>query len=415
MKPRSSIAASADIPPPEPELTPAAMLARAIALRPLLRARQGDCEALGKVPDDVNAELIGQGFYRIVQPRRFGGYEFDVPTFYKVMMEIARGCTETGWVLALTAGHPLLIANFDPAGQAEVYGPQGEFRCPAAFSPPGTAVAVDGGYRISGGWVSASGCDHGTHFMGMAQVSEAGNEGPPAAIQMVFDASQFAIEDDWDVMGMRGTGSKKIVVKDVFVPTRLTQPAMGFNRGAEALSRARYDANPMYAGRIGPFLIGEAVAVAVGAARGALDHYETLLRTKKAQFPPFLERAQDPEFQRYYGQALALVSTAEAGLVRAGEEFMDYAREEAGGGAPFDDEREQRLTLIEQQCHRLAWEAVELIYRTAGTTASAKNGQPIGRVFRNMAVINTHPALQLDRFGMTAARTRLGSSPPTAV
>ena len=411
MKSRSSIAASADIAPPEPGLTSAEILARAIALRPLLRVRQGDCEAEGKVPDDVNAELIRQGFYRIVQPRRFGGYEFDVPTFYKVMMEIARGCTETGWVLALTAGHPILIAGFDPEGQAEVYGPQGEFRCPASFSPPGTAVPVDGGYRISGAWVSASGCDHGTHYMGMAQVLQDGSENPPSAIQMIFDASQYAIEDDWDVMGMRGTGSKKVVAQDVFVPTRLTQPAMGFNRGAEALNHPRHYANPMYAGRIGPFLIGEAVAVAVGAARGALDHYETLLKTKKAQFPPFLERAKDPEFQRYYGQALALVSTAEAGLVRAGEEFMDYAREAADGGAPFDDEREQRLTLIEQQCHRLAWEAVELIYRTAGTSASAKNGQPIGRVFRNMAVINTHPALQLDRFGMTAARTRLGVAP----
>ncbi len=84
---------SAEVRAPEPDLTPAEMLERAIALRPLLRSRQADCEALGRVPDDVNAELIRQGFYRIVQPRRFGGYEFDVPTFYKVMMEVARGWT----------------------------------------------------------------------------------------------------------------------------------------------------------------------------------------------------------------------------------------------------------------------------------------------------------------------------------
>ena len=398
---------------PEPDLTPAEMLERAVALRPLLRSRQADCEALGHVPDDVNAALIRQGFYRIVQPRRFGGYEFDVPTFYRVMMEVARGCTETGWVLALTAGHPILIAGFDPAGQAGVYGPDGEFRCPASFSPPGTALPVEGGYRISGAWVSASGCDHGTHFMGMAQVQ--GADGPRAAIQMIFDRSQFSVEDDWQVMGMRGTGSKKVVVNDAFVPERLTQPALGLHRGDGPVSRPRHYANPMYAGRIGPFLIGEAVAVTVGAARGALDFYEALLLTKKSQFPPFLERSKDPEFQRYYGQALALISTAEAALIRAGEEFMDYTRDEADGGALFDDEREHRLTLIKQQCQRLAWEAVELIYRTAGTSASAKSGQPIGRVFRNLAVINTHPALQLDRFGMIAAQARLGAlaeSPP---
>ena len=73
-------------------------------MRPMLRERQADCETIGNVPDDVNAELIRGGFYRTVQPRRFGGYEFDVPTYHRVMMEIARGCSETGWVLALTAG-----------------------------------------------------------------------------------------------------------------------------------------------------------------------------------------------------------------------------------------------------------------------------------------------------------------------
>ena len=87
---------------------------------------------------------------------------------------------------------------------------------------------------------------------------------------------------------------------------------------------------------------------------------------------------------------------------------MDYARDEAAGGAPFGDEKDQRLLLIEQQCIRLAWEAIELIYRTVGTSDAAKDGAMIGRIFRNMAVINTHPALQLERTAINAARTRFG-------
>ena len=86
------------IAPPNPNLTPEEMLRSAGDVRPLLRARQAECEAAGRVPEDVNAELIRRGFYRIIQPRRFGGYEFDIPTFYKVMMEVARGCADTGWV-----------------------------------------------------------------------------------------------------------------------------------------------------------------------------------------------------------------------------------------------------------------------------------------------------------------------------
>jgi 3-hydroxy-9,10-secoandrosta-1,3,5(10)-triene-9,17-dione monooxygenase len=162
----------------------------------------------------------------------------------------------------------------------------------------------------------------------------------------------------------------------------------------------------MYQGRIQPFLIGEATAVAVGAARGALELYADSFKGKRSMFPPNLERTEDPEYLRHYGNALALISTAEAALVRAGEEFMDFAREAASGAAPFDESRELRLTLIEQQCVRLAWEAMEEIYRTAGTSASAKQGAAIGRIFRNIAVINTHPALQLDRTAMAAGRAR---------
>ena len=194
------------------------MIARAIALRPMLRARQADCEALGRVPDDVNAELIRAGFYRTVQPRCFGGYEFDVPTFHRVMAEIARGCSETGWVLALTAGHPMILANFPLQGQRELYGASGEFRCPAAFNPPGTAAPAPGGYRVTASWPSASGCDMGTHHLGSAIVTDADGKPTAKVIQLILERSQYRIVDDWHVMGMQGTGSKRVVVEDAFVP-----------------------------------------------------------------------------------------------------------------------------------------------------------------------------------------------------
>jgi 3-hydroxy-9,10-secoandrosta-1,3,5(10)-triene-9,17-dione monooxygenase len=86
-----SSARTFEIAPPEPSLTPHEMIARASKMIPTLRARQVECEESGNVPEDINNELIRAGFYRIVQPRRFGGYEFDIPTFYRVRMEISRG------------------------------------------------------------------------------------------------------------------------------------------------------------------------------------------------------------------------------------------------------------------------------------------------------------------------------------
>jgi len=242
-------AAGRDVAPaissPEPDLTPAELIARATALRATLRAAQADCEAQGRVSEAINEKLIGAGFYRVIQPRLFGGYEFDVPTFYRVMMEIARGCPETGWVLALTAGHPLIVASFPLEGQSDVYGTVGEFRCPAAFNPHGLAVPAAGGYRVTASWPSASGCDIGTHHICSAAI--AGSEGKPTTqiIQLLLTRDQYRIIDDWHVMGMQGTGSKRIACDDAFVPTRRTTPAFGVGRGSEPASRNGPHANQL--------------------------------------------------------------------------------------------------------------------------------------------------------------------------
>jgi 3-hydroxy-9,10-secoandrosta-1,3,5(10)-triene-9,17-dione monooxygenase len=394
--------------PPEPDLTPEIMIARATALRPMLRARQAECEAIGKVPDDVNAELVRAGFYRIVQPKIFGGYEFDAPTFYKAMMEIARGCSETGWVLALTAGHPLIAAFFPEEGQRDVYSDNGEFRCPAGFNPPGVAIPVEGGYRVTGQWVSASGIDHSTHFVTMAHVKSDPPQ-PGAAVLLLLKREEFSILEDWHVMGMQGTGSKSVVTKDLFVPIRRSAPTRGHGLLTQvALPGPPIHDNPMYYGRIGAFLIGEGASVAVGAARGALDLYEEILLTKRSTQRPTLQLHKELEFLHYYGQALTKVSTAEAALIRAGEEFMIFTREDKAGIARFDSAREYRLSLIGIECINMAWEAIDLIYRTAGTSSSVKAGQPIGRYFRNIAAIRTHPIQQMDRIAMSAAKSKFG-------
>jgi len=375
---------------------------------PILRARQAECESSGNVSEEINNELIRGGFYRVVQPRRFGGYEFDIPTFYRVMMEISRGCSETGWVLSLTAGHPIILAFFSEEGQRDVYGTTGEFRCPAGFNPPGVAVPFEDGYRVTGSWVSASGIDLSTHFVTMAVVKSP-TPHPIPAILVMLDRDQFSTLEDWHVMGMQGTGSKSVVVKDLFVSAKRTAAlkAHGLLTSVTLPGPRIYD-NPMYFGRVGAFLIGEGASVAVGAARGALDLFEELLHTKKSPLPPYAERDRDPEYHYHYGKALSLVLTAEAALIRQGEEYMDCVRADAEGRAMFDLALEQRLSLIGLQSINLAWEALELIFRTAGTTASVKHGQPIGRFFRNIAAIRTHPILQLDRNMMNAARTRLG-------
>jgi 3-hydroxy-9,10-secoandrosta-1,3,5(10)-triene-9,17-dione monooxygenase len=394
---------------PEPDLTARELLARARALRSRLREAQMACESGGRVPQDIADEMVRLGLFRIVQPRKYGGYEFDLPTFYKAAIEISRGCSETGWVYSLVGGHPLMLARFSEQAQQEVYANGGDVRCPGALSPPGLAIPVEGGYRITNNWVSASGCDLATHFMGLARVQGSVGVDGPRLIQAIFDIADCTIFDDWQVMGMRGTGSKQVQVSDVFVPEYRTLEVAGAIRGDAVLATPSHGLdNPIYSAPVAPFLIGETAAVAVGAAWGALDLYEDILRTKKTQTPPIVDKCQDPVSQIQYGAARALAATAEAALIKTGQDYETLAAASAKSGQPFDAIRETELVLIAQRCVNMAWEAVDLIYRAGGTTASAKTGKPIGRIQRNLSVLRTHPVLQFEQTQRTVAKLIFG-------
>src|SRR5271170_7951627 len=193
--------------PPEPNLTVQELLRRADALRPLLRERQAACEESGALSDDTNDRFIEAGFYRILQPRIFGGYEFALPDFIRVMIAVARGCSESAWVLALTSGHTVLAAQLSENAQREVFGATGDMRAPGVGMPGGAGVPSDGGYRVTGAWDYASGCDLATHFFGSTMVHDPETKAPLGNAWMLFDRDQFEIVDNWNVIGMQGTGS----------------------------------------------------------------------------------------------------------------------------------------------------------------------------------------------------------------
>jgi 3-hydroxy-9,10-secoandrosta-1,3,5(10)-triene-9,17-dione monooxygenase len=143
---------SPTIPVPEPELTATEMLARAEAMSPVLRERRTATESAGHLLDENNDAFIKAGFYRAIQPRRFGGYEFHLRDFIRIMIAVARGCPSSGWVLALTAGHPQMLSRFAERTQAEIYGNAGDVRAPLRPVPGGQAEKCDGGYLVSGAW-----------------------------------------------------------------------------------------------------------------------------------------------------------------------------------------------------------------------------------------------------------------------
>jgi 3-hydroxy-9,10-secoandrosta-1,3,5(10)-triene-9,17-dione monooxygenase len=387
-------------------MTPDELVARATALRETLRERQDECDAIGRLPDSSLRDFIDAGFWRVVQPRRFGGYELDLDTFLRITMELSRGCPSSGWVYGLTAAHNLIVGLFEEQGQVELFG-DGDFRCPLS-NLPAPARKVDGGYVVSGWWDYSSGCDVATHFIGGAVLAE-----PDGAVDTRWVAmrrDQYEIIDNWDTLGMRGTGSRRVVVDDLFIPERHTVPSPNPARPVVHFPGVGVHANPMFRGPLASLLISEPAAVCVGIAQAAIDEYIEILTTRHQYGPMSPLRRDLGVFQRLLGQATAYVDTAEAALRSVARIWTGHAERAAATGVPASDEDDRRLILIEQQVIELASKAMELIFRSSGSSASNK-GQRVERYFRDLNMVRTHVTLQFERTWENVGQMRLGMEP----
>src|SRR5919201_2013203 len=207
-----------EIPQPEPGLTPEELVRRARDLQLWLRERQDQTERLTGISDDTHKAFLEAGFYRTLQPRRFGGYEFSLRTFSQMVTEVARGCPSSGWNLCLAASHSLVVAGrFPDRTQREVFGPDGDFRAPLPIAPSARATRTPDGYLVNGRWDYASGVNVSTHFLGGVLIFD--EQGGMPTPGMVLVPSGWRMLDNWgDILGFRGSGSNSVVAEDVVVP-----------------------------------------------------------------------------------------------------------------------------------------------------------------------------------------------------
>jgi 3-hydroxy-9,10-secoandrosta-1,3,5(10)-triene-9,17-dione monooxygenase len=381
---------------PEPDLTPRQIVERAAAIKGKVREQQGESEQRGYHSEELHQEFLKAGFYRMLQPRRFGGYAFDLPTFWKAMVEISEGDPGTGWCLTLATHHAWVIGSHWPErGQREIFGPDGEFRGPHRPTPMGTARRVEGGYVVSGQWDYCSGVPYSTHFMGGATLAGDGATGPPQLIQVVVPREHFTILDDWGggaQLGMQSSGSNSVKVEEAFVPEHWTvssaiMASSGPTPGAEL------HGNPMYLGVIGGVYHCGLVLTVVGAAKAALAEFEESITSRRTYFPPQVMRYEHRDFQRTYGLARSMTDAAEHLLYRIGEVYMELAERWAETGETFSRDHDLRLWGMAQQAGKLAAEAVELLFHNA-SSSSARRGQRMQRYFRDVAMYRQHIAAQ---------------------
>ena len=259
----------------------AELVARAKALVPVLREREAAAIAARQVPVETVADFHEAGFFKILQPRRWGGFELSPQVFYDVQIEIARGCPSSAWILGVIAVHNWQLAVFDERAQQEVWGEDPSTLVSSSYMPVGKVTVVDGGYKLSGRWGFSSGSEH-CKWVFVGAFVPTGEGKPPDMRTFLVPRADYTIDDVWDTTGLTATGSNDIVIDDVFVPDYRTHR---FADGYKCDSPGNAT-NPGHLYRLpfGQIFVRSVSTPAIGMAVGALEAFveDNITRVSRA-------------------------------------------------------------------------------------------------------------------------------------
>ena len=296
---------------------PETLLDRARALAPALAQRVAEADRRRDISSETIRDLREAGLLRVYQPAAWGGYEMDPRVFFDVQNVIAETCPSTAWVYGVLCVQSLVLALFDAKAQAEVWGDDDQTLVSSAFPPIGKAVAVDGGFRLSGRWSFSSGSTHCEWaLLGAMQVT---GEAPPEARLFLAPRREYEILDVWNTFGLRGTGSNDIVATDIFVPAYRT---LKLDAGIVSVPRDARPGAPLY--RL-PWLYlfaGSVSNFAIGTARGALSSFLEGARNRVSSMSGKASK-EDPAAQMAAARLHAEIDLLEAMYRRHVGSMMD--------------------------------------------------------------------------------------------
>jgi 3-hydroxy-9,10-secoandrosta-1,3,5(10)-triene-9,17-dione monooxygenase len=370
------------------------VLARAQAMGPALAARAKQTDELRRIPDETIAAFQDAGFFRMLQPARWGGLEVDPGVFFDVQATIARSCPSSAWVLGVVAVHAWQLALFPEQAQNDVWGKDPSTLISSSYAPTGKIERAPGGYRISGRWSFSSGCDHCQWVFLGGMVPPEGEARGPEMRTFLVPRSDYRIDDNWHTAALKGTGSKDIVIHGIdgaFVPEHRTHKlGDGFKR--QSPGNALNDA-PLYRLPFGQIFVRSVSTTAIGIAEGALAVYREVA-AKRVAAGDGSKVVEDPYAQMVAARAAALVDEVKLVLHRNFDEMMTLVR--AGADIPLERRVQFRFTssLAVEKCV----EAVDMLFTASGGRAIFLDS-PILRYFLDVHGARAHFANNPDKPG----------------
>lgn len=378
----------------------AALIARAEALAPTLAGRAAQADAQGRIPAETIADMQAAGFFKVLQPKRHGGYELDPQTFFDIQMALARGCMSTAWVYGVVGVHNWQLALFDARAQQDVWGRDPATLIASTYMPVGRVTPVEGGFRLSGHWKFSSGSELCEWvFLGaLVPPAEAGQ--PPEYRTFLLPKSDYRIQQDWDVLGLRATGSHDIVVDDVFVPAYRTHKAIDGMMGTSP-GLAVNDA-PLFRLPFAQIFVRAVCTSCIGALQGALDDFTGYAATRVSANSG-AKTTDDPGAQHACANAAVAIDEMTVLLRR---NFAELMASVTGGPAVSIARRVHFRYQSAQVAERCAQAANALLRHAGGNGIYHRN--PLVRRFLDLHAARAHYANNVDRFGQNLGAVMLG-------
>lgn len=360
------------------------LIGRAEALAPVLAARSAEAERLRRCPDATVRDFVDSGLIKICQPKKFGGWELGYDVLCEVVQTLARGCGSQAWVHMVLADNPLKLAAWSLEAQHDVWGRSTDQKLCVAVAVVGKAREVDGGVVWNAVHAFSSGIDHADWVICGGNIIRDGK--PPEGCFVVMPTKDVTIIDDWNVMGLVGSGSKSFEVKDVFVPRHRVVSKKDYD-GGTAPGTLYYTSPVSKLPRGGVSAVSYSAA-AVGVAEGFLANYVGSTATRKSRGHDVLGQ---PGIQMGIGIASAEIEAASRMYLGSIRECM----ETIGRGESYTQQKNLEGKRNACWAAQMAMQAVSRLFNAAGGRA-LYNSSVLQRQFRDCYAASAHHSLVWD-------------------
>ncbi|WP_327751607.1 acyl-CoA dehydrogenase family protein [Sphingobium sp. SJ10-10] len=356
------------------------LIARAAAMVPGLRARADAIEEARRVPDDVIDMFREAGFFRILQPKKYGGWEMNPIVFMRVLGELGRGCCASAWAMMILGVHNWEFGVMDDRAAQDVWGEDDQTIIASSYPPVGELTKVEGGWRLKGRWPTSSGSDHGAWaFIGALERNEKGV--PIDRHALLVKREDYEIIDDWYTFGLSGTGSKSLLIKDAFIP----------DHRAHSMIDYKMDDRPTnYLFPFAMVFYSSVSSVIIGFAQGAIDVFIDQMQVRVDNGSGAATRLS-PYVKDRLANAVAKVRASQARM----EQMMAHCTQIVERRELVSTEDRIHYMLDMARIGRECEEAVLTLYKCTGARGVYKSN-PIQRYLRDTLVAANHVTQDAD-------------------